>query len=115
MPAPSASTSAPKSIEAGMSTVLAALARHGLLLKQDKRLPSAVTLLAGEPLASSWWSHPQGRLIFRVLTALADHPDVLVTKLLDGKDTFVHRPLWPALLAAAGAGESWQTRDLSSP
>ena len=63
-------------IDVAVDKVVAELARRGLLLKQDKRLPSAITLLAGAPLATSWWSHPQGRLFFRVLQALTHHPDV---------------------------------------
>ena len=98
---------------ASLNDVLSALERFGLLLKQDKRLPSVVTLLAGEPLSTSWWSHPKGRHIFRVLTQIADHPDVLLTKLLYGKDTLVHRTLWPALLSVAKSGEPWQTQGLS--
>jgi hypothetical protein len=94
--------------------VLDALSSSGLLLKQDKLLPSVVTLVTGESLRTSWWSHPKGRLIFAVLAELADHPDVLSVKLLFGKDTLVHRRLWPALLAAATAGEPWQFKDLSA-
>jgi hypothetical protein len=93
--------------------VLAALASHGLLLKQDKAIPSVVGILTGESLSTSWWSHPKGRLIFAVLTELADHPDVLFTKLLYRKDTLVHRSLWPALLAVARSREPWQLRNLS--
>jgi hypothetical protein len=95
------------------AAVLQALGRTGLLLKQDKLLPNVVALVVGGPLATSWWSHPQGRLIFRVLSRLADDPDVLLTKLLFAKDTFVHRALWPALLAVANAAEPWQTQRLS--
>src|SRR6266853_616566 len=82
-------------VPAPTAEVLQTLVRFGLLLKQDKHLPSVVTILTGEPLATSWWSHPQSQLIFRVLSALADHPEVLVTKLLLSKDTLVHRTLWP--------------------
>ena len=99
-------------VDEAAAAVLAQLARYGLLLKQDKQLPSAITVLAGGALATSWWSHPQGRLFFRVLAALADHPDVLLTKLLQGKDTFVHRSLWPELLTIANAGEAWQSAGL---
>jgi hypothetical protein len=99
----------PRSLE-----VLAALERSGLLLKQDKQLPSVVTLLAGAPLSSSWWSHPESRLMFRVLSELTDHPDVLVTKLL-AKDTFVHRTLWPAFLTVVSAREPWQVAGLPAP
>ncbi len=93
--------------------ILRQLTTSGLLLKQDKRLPNVVTLVTGETLRTSWWSHPKGRLIFAVLTELAYHPDVLFTKLLLGKDTLVHRRLWPALLAVASAGEPWQVTGLS--
>jgi hypothetical protein len=96
------------------SAVLSSLKRHGLLLKQDKRLPNVVTLVTGETLETSWWSHPKGNLIFRVLDELSDHRDVLFTKLLSGKDTLVHRSLWPAFLAVASSGESWQRRQLSA-
>lgn len=92
--------------------VLRSLERSGLLLKQDKQLPSVVTLLAGGPLSSSWWSHPESRLMFRVLSALADHPDVLVTKLILAKDTFVQRRLWPAFVAVVTAREPWQVSGL---
>src|SRR5262249_46212670 len=86
----------------------------GLLLKQDKHLPNVVTLITGETLATTWWSHPKGNLIFRVLDELSDHSDVLFTKLLSGKDTLVHRSLWSAFLAVASSGEAWQRRKLSS-
>lgn len=99
--------------QAATRKVLAVLVRDGLLLKQDKQLASVVTLMAGEPLSASWWSHPESRMMFRVLSELADHPDVLTTKLLAGKDTFVHRSLWPALLAVATGGEPWQSHGLT--
>jgi hypothetical protein len=93
--------------------VLTSLADRELLLKQDKELPSVVGLVTGEALRTSWWSHPKGRLIFAVLSKLADHPDVLFTKLLLGKDTLVHRSLWPAVLAVGRAREGWQLSGLS--
>jgi hypothetical protein len=91
------------------------LRAQGLLLVQDRSLPSVVTLVLGETLSTSWWSHPRGREVFRCLDLLADHPDVLTTKLVLGKVTFVHRNLWPALLAVATAREPWQFRRLSKP
>jgi hypothetical protein len=96
-----------------LAKVLAALRRHGLLLTQDPVLPSLVTLVTGERLRGSWWSHPEGRKIFLLLGELAEHPDVVRTKLLAGKDTWIHRRLWPDLLAAATAGERWQRRALT--
>ena len=96
------------------SSVLDALSNAGLLLNQDKRLPNIVTLLTGEAVSKSWWSHPKGRLIFAVLSDLSEHPDVLFSKLLNGKVTLIHRKLWPAFLSTASANEPWQTRGLSS-
>ena len=93
--------------------VHAALVREGLLLLTDARLPSIATLVAGAPVRGSWWAHPAGRDIYQVSEALADHPDVLVSRLVSGKVTYVHRRLWPPLLAVAGAREPWQTHRLS--
>jgi xanthosine utilization system XapX-like protein len=93
--------------------VLAALAANGLILTQDKALPNVVGILTGEFLRTSWWSHPKAHLIFSVLSELAEHPDVLFTKLLSRKDTLVHRSLWPAVLAVGSAREPWQVQGLS--
>ena len=102
-------------VEGALERVLAALAEHGLLLQQDRELPSVVSLVTGSALRTSWWSHPRGRLVFAVLGGLADHDDVLFTKLLQEKVTLVHRRLWPSLLAVARAREAWQTARLSAP
>lgn len=98
-----------------LDSVLAALARHGLLLKQDKSIANVVRIVTGESLRTSWWSHPKSHLIFSVLARLADDPRVLLVKLLDRKDTLVHASLWPALLAVGSAREPWQTKGLSKP
>ena len=97
----------------GLGRALENLRRYGVLLESDPLLPSVVSLVAGEPIRGSWWSHPRGEAIFRVTRQLADHPDVLVTKLISGKVTYVHRRLWPALLAAGTAQDAWQRRSLS--
>jgi hypothetical protein len=93
--------------------ILHVLADRGLLLTQDKKLPNVVTLLTGQSLRNSWWSHPKARLIFAVLSDLAQRPDVLFTKLLYGKVTLLHRRLWSPFLAVASAREPWQVRGLS--
>ena len=95
-----------------MVAVLGALQEHGLLLTQDRELPSVVGLVTGESLETSWWSHPKSQLIFKVLSELADHPDVVTAKLLRGKDTLVHRSLWPALRSVGCGRKPWQTRNL---
>jgi hypothetical protein len=93
--------------------VSSVLRAKGLLLQQDKTLPSVVGLITGEALSTSWWGHPKGRTIFAVLSELADRPDVLFTKLLSGKSTLVHRRLWPALFTVGAAREPWQLDRLS--
>jgi hypothetical protein len=95
-------------------SIVAALANYGLLLKQDKVIPSVVGMITGESLRASWWSHPKSHLIYSVLSELSEHPQVLLTKLLARKDTFVHSDLWPALLAVGRARDEWQLRGLSA-
>ena len=95
-------------------SVLTALSANGLLLTQDKALPNVVGILTGESLHTSWWGHPRAQLIFSVLSELADHRDVLFTKLLYRKDTLVHRSLWPAVLAVGSALDQWQVQGLSA-
>jgi hypothetical protein len=54
--------------------------------------------VAGERVRGSWWGHPAGKRIYAIASALEGSPDVWVVKLIDGKVTFVHRALAPALL-----------------
>jgi hypothetical protein len=93
--------------------LLGALEAAGLLLLQDTVLPSAAALVAGEPIAGSWWADPRSHEIFREVSALSEHPDVLATKLVGGKVTFVHRRLWGAVRAVATGREPWQSAGLS--
>ena len=102
-------------VQVATANVLAALARSGLLLQQDKHALNVVTIVTGETLRTSWWSHPKAQLIFAVLSRLDEHADVLLSKLLGGKVTLVHRSLWPALLAVAIGDEPWQTAGLATP
>ena len=104
----------PPTMLAATTDVLRVLERTGLVLQQDAVLPSVTTLVTGETLATSWWSHPAGRRIFAVLVELDDHPDVLFTKLLGAKVTLVHRKLWPALLAVAAERAPWQMTGLTT-
>jgi hypothetical protein len=97
------------------AAVLDVLRGRGLLVLHDARLvTSAVALIAGAPVKGSWWSHPRANEIFRVVNEVAEDPDVVVAKLIDGKVTLVHRRLWPALLAVAGARAAWQLDGLSA-
>ncbi len=89
------------------------LEKVGLLLLTDVDLPSVAGLVVGEPVRGSWWGHPRGEEIFNVSEKLADHPDVTSVKLVKNKVTFVHRRLWPALVAVGTSRASWQLDRLS--
>lgn len=81
---------------------IAFVEQHGVVLQSGRgRLPSLADVIAGEQIRGSWWSHPKGREIFRATEAVCDSPDVLVCKLVQGKVTYVHRRLWPALAKLA--------------
>ncbi|MCA1600366.1 MAG: hypothetical protein LC776_01540 [Acidobacteria bacterium] len=94
-------------------TALQTLRRLGLLLETDARLPSVASLIAGEPISGSWWSHAFAQKIFTTLGQFADHRDVMFTKLISGKVTLVHRKLWPEITAIGTARAPWQMKGLS--
>src|SRR5271169_2680579 len=87
--------------------------QYGVLLQTDARLPNVCALVAGAPVRGSWWAHPQSHEIFRVNCALADHPEVIVVKLISAKITYVERALWPCVVAIGRAREAWQVESLS--
>jgi hypothetical protein len=45
---------------------------------------------------------------------LEDHTDVLITKLISDKVTFVHRELWGRIYSIGVAREDWQLKNLSA-
>ena len=94
-------------------TALQILRRFGVLLETDAHLPSVASLIAGEPVSGSWWSHPSAEKIYITLGEFADHRDVMFTKLLSGKVTLVHRKLWPEIFAIGTAHTPWQLKGLS--
>ena len=65
------------------------------------RVPNLAEIVVGRRIQGSWWGHPQGKEIFWLTRAVREAPDVLVCRLVDGKITYVHRRLWPALLRLA--------------
>ncbi len=65
-------------------------------------VPSLAHAVAGEAIRGSWWGHPKGKEIFMISRAIRRSPDVLVCRLVDGKITYVHRRMWPALVSMAG-------------
>ena len=81
-----------------------------MLLLQDKSLPSAVSIITGERVSGSWWSHPRANEIFRALQSL---DDALMAKLIGGKVTYIDERLRPAVAAVGRARERWQLHGLS--
>jgi hypothetical protein len=84
---------------------LAFVEQHGVVLASARGpVPSVAEAVAGQPIVGSWWAHPRGKAIFAALSELDDSDDVRCFKLIDGKVTFVHRRVWPALACLAGNG-----------
>jgi hypothetical protein len=96
-----------------LQPIIGRLREFDLLLDTDPKFPNVTALFAGEPVRGSWWTHPMAREMYRLTSELREHPDVLTIKLVSGKITFIHRPLWMAVCAIAAAREPWQTRGLS--
>ena len=81
---------------------LAFVKRHGVVLQAARGpVPSLAEEIAGGPIRGSWWGHPKGHEIFRVAESICESDQVLVCKLVEGKVTYVHRRLWPALVRLA--------------
>jgi hypothetical protein len=79
-----------------------ALTQNGMLLESARGpLPNVAELVAGEPIRGSWWGHPRSHAIFEAINRLVESPDVVRTRLVNGKVTLVHRRLWPALVRVA--------------
>lgn len=102
----------------GLDDVTRALAADGLLLLQDATARSLATMVAGDVVKGSWWSHPKANEMFAIANALEDisanEKRIKTAKLIDGKVTFVHERLWSALAAVGRAREPWQLAKLTS-
>ena len=95
---------APREAEILTATqALAFVERHGVVCESARRgeVPSLAEAIAGAAIRGNWWSHPRAREIFKLTRALRDDPRVLVCRLVDGKITYVHERLWPALVRLA--------------
>lgn len=79
--------------------------QHGVVLASARGpVPCVAEAVAGQPIIGSWWAHPKGKAIFAALSEIDDCEDVRCFKLIDGKVTFVHRRLLPALARLATDG-----------
>jgi hypothetical protein len=81
---------------------LAFVRAHGIVLASARGpAPRLAEAIVGAPIKGSWWAHPDSHRIYAVFEELADSPEILICRLLEGKVTFVHRRLWPALARLA--------------
>jgi hypothetical protein len=81
---------------------LAFVKRHGIVLQAARGpVPSLAEAIADGPIRGSWWAHPKGDEIYAIADAISKSDDVLVCKLVEGKVTYVHRRVWPALVKLA--------------
>jgi hypothetical protein len=65
---------------------LAFVRKHGVVLASSTGpVPAVAAAVVGAPVSGSWWSHPKGREIFRVLRAVRESPEPTL-------DTITFRP-----------------------
>jgi hypothetical protein len=84
--------------------VMALLVERGVLLESARGpIPNVAELVAGEAISGSWWAHPASHAIFAAINAVADSPDVVRLRLVNGKITLVHRRIWPAVVRVSDA------------
>jgi hypothetical protein len=87
--------------------------KDGVLLLSDPSLPSVTRLIARERIAGSWWNHKKGVEIWHVLNKLTNSPNILQTRLLSAKVTFVHKRLWSDVFAVGMSRRNLRTARLS--
>ncbi|HUP98315.1 MAG TPA: hypothetical protein VM073_10245 [Usitatibacter sp.] len=87
---------------ATLAEAVAFVRKHGVVLASAKGpVPRLTEAIVGEPITGSWWGHPKGHEIFRVLVAVSESDEVLVCRLVQGRLTLIHRRFWPALIRVA--------------
>lgn len=76
---------------------------NGIVLESAHgSVPTFVDFVVGERV-SRWWSHPKARTIFLLTRLIRDTPEVVTCRLVQGKVTYVHKKLWPALVKLSEA------------
>src|SRR5437667_8734 len=75
---------------------------RGIVLESGHgTVPNLAEMIAGGPIRGSWWGHIKGQEIWKITRALREAREILVCRLVDGKVSYVHRRLWPALIKVA--------------
>ncbi len=76
--------------------------QHGVVLEAARGpVPSLADAVLGAERSGSWWGHPQGKAFFWLTRHVRKSKNVLVCRFVDGKITYVHRRVWPALVRLA--------------
>lgn len=88
------------------------LEQNKMLLLQDKGCPNIVSKIVGDKIKGSWWGHPLANPIYNGLGWLEQNRNVLSLKLIDGKVTYVHESLFPALYSIVSEVRDWQLQKL---
>ena len=84
------------------SQVIKFIKEHGVMLESAHGLvPNLAETVAKRRIRGSWWADEKGREIFRLTRAVRNSSDILVCRLINGRVTYVHRRLWPALVRLA--------------
>jgi hypothetical protein len=77
---------------------------YGVVLESAKGpIPNLADAVAGEPIRGSYWGHARGDEIFGLTRAIRASKEILVCRLVNGKITYVHERLWPALVRLQGS------------
>ena len=64
-------------------------------------MPNLTEQVAGERIRAAGGGHPSGHEIFDVLEDLLASPEVVATRLINGRATLNPRRVWPALVRLA--------------
>jgi hypothetical protein len=84
------------------AATLAWIGEHGVVLQSARGpVPNVAQFIAGEPIDGSWWGHRAGTEIYAILNVLDDSPDLVSTRLINGKVTLLHRRIWPNIVRVA--------------
>ena len=81
---------------------LAFIRQHGVVLESAQGpVSNLADALAGTPIRGSSCNHPDSKKNYQATRQARSCKAVLVCRLVDGKVTFVHRRLWPAVVRLA--------------
>ena len=76
---------------------------RGVVLEsaRDRTVPNLADEVLGTDRRGSWWGHARGKEFFALTRQIRSSADVVVCRLINGKITYVHHRLWPALVRLA--------------